>query len=379
MTIAEPSTPAAAGRAGPAAALRGFLAALATGAALAAVVVGIVIGNAALGCAGAGLLVATVVVAAVTGHRRRQGRPVPVRVTALAMIESRRAMDGESADVPIRFVLTVAPDDRAPYRVEFTQAINLVDIPDYRPRGIVVVEHPDDAPWDVRIVTRPDPEWERRAAGAALDSAPASALLTKPATEGSCCLVGVPGLLIGAAVVVLLFRADLFQHQDAAGPQKSPAASAPSSPSAPSSSWSWTSSTGTVSSRTTVAETSDSLLADGELRRTAESVIKAAGTPTAVGFRAEEHRMSVRWAATAGSSDTQPPFDLRSLPYERLPGLVRQARGGLGIDAPTGWRIDVDHDARTKALVLRVTVSDAQGSASLRADAQGRVIGRDPR
>ncbi|MFJ9188772.1 MULTISPECIES: hypothetical protein [Streptomyces] len=36
-------------------------------------------------------------------------------------------------------------------------------VPVYRPRGIAVVEYRPDEPWEVRIVTRPTPEWSRRA------------------------------------------------------------------------------------------------------------------------------------------------------------------------------------------------------------------------
>jgi len=80
--------------------------------------------------------------------------PEPVKHMALAKIESRRATSGESADVPVEFDLTVQPEDGPAYRVTTSRTINLVDIPDYRPGGTVVVEYPADRPWQVGIVPR---------------------------------------------------------------------------------------------------------------------------------------------------------------------------------------------------------------------------------
>ncbi|MCZ4095198.1 MULTISPECIES: hypothetical protein [Streptomyces] len=362
MTITETPGPH---RAGPVALVRGFLAAGVAGAAVACVVVGIVIGNVALWCVGGGLLVLTVVVMTVAGRLKRARTPPQEKRRALAMIESRRATSGESADVPIRFVLTVAPDDRAAYRVEFSQPINLVDVPDYRPRGIVVVEYPADEPWAVRIITEPDQEWAARAAEALLDSAPESSLVKDPTKWGSCCLIGVAGILIGAAIVVLLFRAELFRDEGGDGVKSAGTGSSSSS-------------TTTSSSSTTTAQTSESMLQDGRMRRTADAMI-AAHSPMAVEFTIEDHRMSARGVGPADATAAHPPIDLRTLPYERLPGLVHEARTTLGISDAGTWHIDVDHDPKTKALLIRVTVTDAHRSAFLLADALGRVTQRGGR
>lgn len=91
--------------------------------------------------------------------------------TALAKIESLRATGGESADIPIQFVLSVDPDDAPTHRVEMTADINLVDVPDYRPGGTVVVEYPPDRPWRVRLVQQPTPEWRSHAESARIDRA----------------------------------------------------------------------------------------------------------------------------------------------------------------------------------------------------------------
>ncbi|MFI6704226.1 hypothetical protein ACIBJC_35730 [Streptomyces sp. NPDC050509] len=372
MTITETSGPVESRRAGPATLLASVLTGGAIGAAVASVVVGIILGKATLWGAGAGFFLLLVLVTTVSGRRERARTPRAEKRKALAMIESRRATSGELADVPISFVLTVAPEDRAAYRVAFSQAVNLVDIADYPPRRVVVVEYPAHEPWDVSIVTRPDQEWARRAAEASMDSAPESTLVKNPNREGTHCLLSLLALLLGAAVIVLLFRADLFREGDgdgvngngdggrAGGAEVSVSASA------------------SVSLRTTSARTTESMLAEGQMRRTVEA-LATAGVSTAVEFRIEEHSM---WAnGTGGVSDSgtgagEPSIELRSLPYERLPALVREARTTSGIGDDGSWRIDIGHEAKTGPLVIRVTVTDPRGSATLRADAQGRVTER---
>lgn len=150
------------------------------GTSLAALVVGGIIEKVPLFVAG--LVVPTVygLLLFLAGAPRRRREAAVVPRTALATIESLKAIGGESSDVPVRFDLTVAPDDELLYRVEITQDINLVDLPDYRPRGILVVQYPPDRPWRVRIVKRPTPEWEERAAGARLDSVPGPATVSEP-------------------------------------------------------------------------------------------------------------------------------------------------------------------------------------------------------
>ncbi|WP_433893813.1 hypothetical protein [Streptomyces sp. CA-111067] len=353
---------------GPAAMIRSLVVGAVAGAIIAGVVVGIVVRNAALGGGAGGVFVLLVVVLTLSSRWDRRHNPKPPaaeKVRALAMIESRRATDGEMADVPIRFDLTVAPDGQPAYRVEFTQPINLVDIPAYQERRVVVVEYPADKPWSVRIVTSPDPEWERRAAVASIDSAPPSTLAEDTSRTGSYCLLGFLGILLGAAVVIVLFRGDLFKDDDGTAAHRPPSAGAPGS----------TSSTSSTSS--TVATTSGSLLENGLMRTTANSMIKAAGTSSVVTFRIEEHRMSAD-GVPAGETPAEPPIDLRTVPYEQLPGLVRDARTGLGLQDPGGWHIDIGDGGRTGGMLIRVTVSDGQDSASLDADARGRVTARHP-
>ncbi|MEU8677257.1 hypothetical protein [Streptomyces sp. NPDC048560] len=295
---------------GPPALLRGFLTGGMTGAALACMVSGVVIGSVPVLLTGAGIQVLTVVVLLVLESRMKAGKPVPVTRTAPALIETVRAVGGESANIPVEFDLTVAPDDRAAYRVTTTQLINLADLPVYRPRGMTVVEFRPDEPWWVEIVTRPSPEWLRRQAAERVDSAPESTRVRRPATKGgSCCLIGFVGLLIGAAVAVVLLRGELFGEEAVA---RRPA-SAPDR---------------TFSSSTTVSGPSSSLLRAGRMRAAAESLTGRVGTPTVDELTIEDHRMAVK-GEEGGSSEAANSIDLRTLPYELLPGLVREARTSL--------------------------------------------------
>ncbi|MFI5966549.1 DUF3592 domain-containing protein [Streptomyces asoensis] len=162
MTI-TPGAPRPA-RSTPLALARGLLSGGVAGASLAALVVGAVIESAPLFVTGLVLPVLYGLVFFLAGVPRRAREAAVVPSTALAVIESREAVGGETSDVPVRFDLTVVPDDAPAYRVDVTQDINLVDLPDYRPRGVVVVQYPPERPWRVRIVKRPTPQWEERAA-----------------------------------------------------------------------------------------------------------------------------------------------------------------------------------------------------------------------
>ncbi|MES9510731.1 hypothetical protein ABWJ92_30705 [Streptomyces sp. NPDC000609] len=148
-------------------------------------------------------------------HRRAREAAVVPR-TALARIESLRATGGESADIPIQFVLTVDPGDAPAYRVEMTAGINLLDVPEYRPGGTVVIEYPADRPWRVRLVRRPGPEWRSRTKTARIGSAPASTMVRRPPEGRAFGLVILIGTLLGAAAVVLLFFPDLADREDSA-------------------------------------------------------------------------------------------------------------------------------------------------------------------
>ncbi|MFE2944074.1 hypothetical protein ACFXKG_34285 [Streptomyces sp. NPDC059255] len=373
MTITDTTGPTESRHDRPATLLGSVLTGGVVGAALAAVVVGIIIGKAALWGGGAGFFLFVVVFTVVSGRRERARAPKPEKRTALAMIESRRATNGELADVPVSFVLTVAPEDRPAYRVAFSQSINLVDIAGFPPRRVVVVEYPAHEPWDVTILIRPDEEWARRAAEASMDSAPESTLVRNPRAEGAHCLVSLLAILVGAAIVVLLFRADLFRDTDPGGQG---AGGHPGGAEVSASASLSVSGSTSVSSRTSTARTTESMLQDGRMRRTVEA-LALADVSTATAFRIEEHTMSASGVGgvtdTGGPGAGQPSFDLGSLPYERLPALVREARASSGIGTDGSWRIDIGHDAGTEALVIRVTVKGAQGTATLRADARGRV------
>ncbi|MEU9893614.1 hypothetical protein ACIBCS_40610 [Streptomyces phaeochromogenes] len=71
-----------------------------------------------------------------------------------------------------------------------------------------------------------------------------------------------------------------------------------------------------------------------------------------------------------------PQFDPRSLPYERFPALVEEARTTLGIRSPQTWQITAER--LTGSLTIRVGVTGAEGTASLEADGQGKVVRRTP-
>ncbi|MEV0929803.1 hypothetical protein ACIBMX_27545 [Streptomyces phaeochromogenes] len=366
----------------PAPLARGFLTGGVVGTSLAALVVGGIIEKVPLFVAG--LVVPTVygLLLFLAGAPRRRREAAVVPRTALAMIESLKAIGGESSDVPVRFDLTVAPDDEPAYRVEITQDINLVDLPDYRPRGILVVQYPPDRPWRVRIVKRPTPEWEERVAGARLDSVPGPATVSEPPEGCAFGFVGLLGLLLGAAVVIGLFRADLFDGDATA---RQPSSSKPSVSSSSSS----TSSTTVVSSAsgTVALGPGQSMLDKGELRRAVDSLTEdkgegegggkgkgeGGGKRSALTVVVQERLLSVVFSPTGTQA---PQFDPRSLPYERFPALVEEARTTLGIRSPRTWQITAER--LTGSLTIRVGVTGAEGTASLEADGQGKVVRRTP-
>ncbi|KOU56454.1 membrane protein [Streptomyces sp. MMG1533] len=350
----------------PVALARGFLTGGVVGTSLAALVVGGIIENAPLIVAGLVLPAAYGLLLFLAGMPRRGREAAVVPRTALAMIESREAVGGETSDVPVRFELTVVPDDGPAYRVEITQDINLVDLPDYRPRGVVVVQYPPDRPWRVRIVKRPTPEWEDRAASARLDSVPGTARVAAPPEGCAFGFVVLLGLLLGAAAVVLLFRADLFDQDDTAKP---PSAARPSVSS--------TSSTTVVvvssASGTVALGPGQSFLDKGELDRTLGSLTKGRDTRQALTVVVQERLLSVVFSP-AGTQT--PGFDPRALPYDRFPALVEEATTTLGVRSPRTWQITADR--LTGSLIIRVAVTGAERTASLEADGQGKVVRRAP-
>ncbi|MFE3379543.1 hypothetical protein [Streptomyces anulatus] len=337
-----------------------------TGAAVAAVVVGVILERVPVFLSGGGVLILLILVGFVAGRRSPGPGDPPVTRTALARIEDLRATSGESADVPVDFRLTVAPDDRPAYRVNINEHINLVDIPVYRPRGIAVVEYRPDEPWEVRIVTRPTPEWSRRAEEAEIDSAPGSTLVEKPGmSEGSWCMLVLFTFLAGAALVVLLFRGELFTSgDDEASSSKRPSATSSAS------------SSRTFTTSTTVSGPSSSLLVLGRMRQTAADLEARVGTADVTAIVIEERRMEIRGDSARPPGET---VHLRMLPYELFPALVHEARTTLGVRDPKSWRIDVTPGAGPGAGPrVRVTVTGKEGTARLDADATARILDRRP-
>ncbi|MFC9002679.1 hypothetical protein [Streptomyces microflavus] len=345
------------------AALRLTVVSAVTGGALAALVVAVIIKDVPVFLTGGGVLVVLILIGVVAGRRSPAGEEPPAGRIALARIEDLRATSGESADVPVKFRLTVAPDDRPAYRVKIEQHINLVDIPAYRPRGIAVVEYHPDEPWKVLIVTRPTAEWSRRAEEAEIDSAPESTLVVSPdMSEGSWCMLTLFAFLAGAALVVLLFRGELFTSGNDDGAAAKPPSSSSSSTSR------------TFSTSTTVSGPSTSLLTFGVMRVTAMELEARVDTAYVTEVTIEDHRMAVRGDSTRPVSET---VHLQSLPYELFPGLVREARTTLGVRDPRSWRIDVTPGSGAGAGPrVRVTVTGKEGTAHLDADATGRVTDR---
>ncbi|OWA23115.1 hypothetical protein [Streptomyces sp. CS057] len=337
-----------------------------TGAAVAAVVVGVIVERVPVFLSGGGVLLLLVLVGFVAGRRSPGPGDPPVTRTALARIEDLRATSGESADVPVDFRLTVAPDDRPAYRVNINEHINLVDIPVYRPRSTAVVEYRPDEPWEVRIVTRPTPEWSRRAEEAEIDSAPESTLVEKPGmSEGSWCMLVLFTFLAGAALVVLLFRGELFMSgDDDSSPSKRPSATSSAS------------SSRTFTTSTTVSGPSSSLLVLGRMRETATELQAKVGTADVTAIVIEERRMEIRGDSARAPGET---VHLQLLPYELFPALVHEARTTLGVRDPKSWRIDVTPGAGLgEGPRVRVTVTGKEGTAHLDADATARVVDRRP-
>ncbi|GCE02640.1 hypothetical protein [Embleya hyalina] len=340
------------------------------GVALGCFVVGCILGRWQVCVIGVGVFLLNMAAWAFGGRvQRARDVRAPARL-ALAVIESRRALGSDTADIPVEFDLTVAPDERTAYRVKTRQDLNMVDIPDYRPRGVVVVEYRPDDLWEVKLVTEPTEEWARRASVETVDSAPESTMVSRPPGEGSFCLLATLGLLVGAGIVVLLFRAELADEFGDSG-TKTTSSSVSSSE---------TKVTSSVSTGTTVSGTasSDSMLADGELRRLVGSLVSGMHTGNAAAFTIDEHGISMQGVLGA-PVDPGAVIDVNTLPLERLPGLVQIARTKLGIAEPNSWRITFEPVAGSGTVVIRVTVTGAEGKASLEADGEGRITKRNPR
>ncbi|WP_409494440.1 hypothetical protein [Amycolatopsis sp. cmx-11-12] len=328
-------------RLGPLAFVRGFLTGIISGTTLCAFVVGIIIEYVPLIIASLGLPLVYGILLYLAGAPRRAREAAVVPVVALAKIESLRASGTETGDIPVDFVLTVAPDGAATHRVKIQHGVNLVDIPNHRPGGILVVQYPPDRPWKAKVVERPSPAWERRVAEASIESAPESSLLQEP-PEG--CAFGVLaflGLLLGAALVLFLFRAELF------------------APEAPARAEEIQSSVTTSSSGSATVTVDQSLLGEGELRRAIDGLARAADVSQVITAVVEERRLTVVFAP---SEAQVPRFDLRALAVDRVPALVKRATTTIDVGSPQTWQVTAVPFGGDVSLRVLVTGPDGSGS-----------------
>ncbi|NUO41658.1 MAG: hypothetical protein HOV73_16705 [Streptomyces sp.] len=355
MTITAAAPPT---RGGPADLALGFVTGGVIGASLTAFISGCVVGEVSLIVLGLALPSAYGLVFLLATSPRRAREAAVVPRTALAVIESLEAVRGEAGDVPVRFELSVAPEDAPAFRVEIRQDVNLVELADYQPRGIVVVEYPPDRPWKTRIVRRPTPDWEERAAGARVDSAPGPAMRSDSPEGCAPGFVTLIGLLLGVAAVLVLFRADLFDRDEGTGG----ASPGPSASSSSSSTTTVTSATGTVT-----LGPGQSMLDQGELRKAVESLTRDADKRRALTLVVQERLLTVVFSPGGMSG-----FDPRSLPYDRVPALVDKA--GTGVGSPRSWQLTAD--GVTGRLTLRIVVTGDGGAGTLEADAHGKVLRR---
>ena len=353
----------------PADQARDFLTGAVVGATLSAFISGCVVQSVALVVLGLVLLPVYGLVFLLLTVPRRAREAAVVPRTALAMIESLEAVGGEGSDIPVRFDLTVAPDDERGFRVEILQDINLVNLPDYRPRGIVVVEYPPDRPWKARIVKRPTPTWEERAASASLDSVPGPAMKrdSSPAS-GAGCLLTFLGLLLGAGAILGLFHTEVFSTKNTDS-----AASSGSSGSSSSSSTTTTTTTTIVTSGvgTVALGQGQSMLDPGELRTAVESVTKGAPGRQALTVIVQDSQLTVAFAPSTLKTGA---FDPGSLPCDQIPALVRQAEHAPGVGSVQSWQVTAE--GLTSQLTLRVVVTGSEGTGTLVADGQGKVLQR---
>ncbi|WP_406633287.1 hypothetical protein [Amycolatopsis sp. WGS_07] len=315
----------------------GFLTGIVIGATLCSLVVGVIVESVPLFVAGLGIPLGYGILVYLGRLPRRTQEAA---VVAVARIESLRAGGTETGDLPLDLVLTVAPDGAPSHRVAATHTVNLVDLPSYRKGDVLVVSYPPDRPWKVEILSDPTPEWQRRAANAVIEPAHESTLVHPP-PEG--CATGVLtliGLLLGAGAVLGLFRAELFAPE-------------PRVPEPPASST-------VTSSGSATVDVDQSLLDNGELRRVVDTLAQSADVSRTLTAVIQEHRLAVVFAPT----DVQVPrFDLRALPVDTIPGLVRKALRTLDVGTPQTWQVTVVQ--LPSGLAVRVTVTGPKGSASL--------------
>ncbi|KOV26909.1 membrane protein [Streptomyces sp. XY431] len=351
---------------------RGFLTGGVIGVSLAAFVVGCTLGKVPLIVAGPALLAAYALLFRLVSAPRRAREGALAPLTALALIDGREMRTVEETDVPVRFDLTVAPDLAPAFRIRITQDVHVSELTDYRPGTVLVVRYPPDRPWLLRIVKRPTPEWEDRAAGAVLEPAPGPAVVADRQEGCAWSLTTLLGVLLGAAAVVLLMRAELF-GKDTDAPAAQPVPVTSSSTSTSTSTFSVTATVASSTTGTVAFGPGRSVLDRGVLREAVESLTGGGDGKQALTVVVREQLLTVVFAPAGVSA---PAFDPRSLPFDRLPALVEEARTTLGVDAPGTWQLSAERLAG--ALTIRIGVTGAGGPASLEADGRGVVVRRSP-
>ncbi|WP_105972352.1 hypothetical protein [Streptomyces geranii] len=353
----------------PVALVRGLLSSCVCGAGLAAFAVGAILENVPLII---GSLVGPVVYGVlnvIAGAPTKARLAAVVPVTALARIESLEATGAElSADVPINFELTVAPDEGPAFRLRMRDSVNLVDVQKYRPGDIVIVAFPPDRPWKAKLVTKATPEWRDRVSDAAFDSAPAATLMREPPEGTAYKVTLVVGVLLGVALILTAYRADLMDKINDSD-STTTTSTTTSSTTSTSSSTVVSSGSGTV-----VLGSGQSFLDKGELRKAVESLTKGDNRGEALTVSVQDSMLSVVFPPSGAQL---PVFDPDSLPYDRVPALVKEARATLGVRSPKSWQLTAE--SLTGSLSLRIGVTGADGdTASLVADGKGKVVQRNP-
>ncbi len=351
---------------------RGFLTGGAIGVSSAAFTVGCILGRVPLIVAGPALLVAYALLFRLAGAPRRAREGALAPRTALALIDALEVRKGEATDVPVRFDLSVVPDEAAAFRVRITQDVHVSELTDYRAGTVLVVRYPPDRPWLVRIVKRPTPEWEDRAADAVLEPAPGPAAAAERQDGCAWSLTTLLGVLLGASAVVLPLRAELV------GKDTGPPAGRPAAVTSSGTTTSTTTSTVTGTVTSSVSGTVSfgpgrSVLDRGVLREAVESLTGSADGRQALTVVVREQLLTVVFSPAGVDAAA---FDPRSLPFDRVPALVEEAGTTLGVDAPRSWQLSAQR--LSGALTIRIDVAGGGGSASLEADGQGVVVRRGP-
>ncbi|RSM79867.1 hypothetical protein DL991_13865 [Amycolatopsis sp. WAC 01375] len=322
--------------------VRGFLTGIISGTTLCAFIVGVVIEYVPLIITGVGLPVVYGILLHLAGAPRRAREEKVVPVIALAKIESLRAGGTETGDIPVDLVFTVAPDGMATFRLKAVHHINLVDIPNYRPGDVLVVRYLPDRPWKAEVVDRPPPSWERRAAEATIESAPESSLVQEPPEGCGFAALAVLGFLLGAGLVLFLFRAELFAPETPARTEETQ------------------SGVTTSSSGSATVDVDRSLLGEGELRRAIDSLAQATDVSQVITVVVEDRRLTVVFAPSGAQV---PRFDLRALEVDRVPALVRRAKATVEVGEPQTWQVTTVPFGT--AVSTRVIVTGPDGSGSL--------------